>query len=206
MSKCNKGKPCGVTCIDSSKRCRATLPPEVRETFAKVQAGSKRGQGQSLEGSDLDFDKLHNRALTWAKENNLGDPEDVQPGHDETHVLVRDYLGKSAKAIGALIGEPSKGGPTNFEEVLVEAFETLARSPRTDKSEFFPSTADQSFGLSRNLGVLPKDHLYNRDPERAVNVAVKYLYAISRREDFDLFLETVKTARKKALEKYRGSN
>jgi hypothetical protein len=152
-----------------------------------------------LEGSELDFEKLHQRAITWAKENGLGSPEDVQPGHDETHVLVRDYLGKSAKAIGALIGEPSKGGPTNFEEVLVEAFEDINRFPKIDKEEFFRRSANDSFGLSERLGVLPPDHLYRRDPKKAVGIAVRYLNAISKREDFNQFLLTVKTARKNCL-------
>lgn len=170
----------------------------------EVALASRRAGGQSLEGADLDYPQLKERARNWAKDNGLGDPDDVQPGHDETHILVQDYLGKTSKALGKLLGEKSDGGPTNFEEVLVEAFEILARFPKTNKSEYFPETAERSFGLSRNLGVLPSNHLYNRDPQRAVGLSVRYLNAVSKRDDFDQFLLTVKTARKAALEDFRS--
>lgn len=160
---------------------------------------SRRAKGQSLEGSALDYPKLKQRARDWVRENNLGSPDDVQPGHDETHVLVRDYLGKSGKALGALLGESSKGGPTNFEEALVEAFETLSRNPKLDRKNLFPDSVVETFSLSRNLGVLPKEHLFNRNAQRAVDVTVRYLDKISQRSDFDQFLSTVKAARKAAL-------
>lgn len=164
----------------------------------EVASASRRATGQSLEGADLDYPKLKDRARQWAKENGLGDPDDVQPGHDETHILVQDYLGKTSKALGKLLGEKSEGGPTNFEEVLVEAFETLSRIPGIDKKTFFQKTTKESFDLSRSLGVLPKDHMYVREPEKAISACTKYLEAISRRPDFNRFLSTVKTARRKA--------
>jgi hypothetical protein len=165
----------------------------------------RRAKGQSLEGADLDYPKLKQRARDWIRENNLGSPDDVQPGHDETHVLVRDYLGKSGRALGALLGEPSEGGPTNFEEALVEAFETLSRNPKLDRKSLFPDSVVETFSLSRNLGVLPKEHLFNRNAQRAVDVTVRYLDKISQRPDFNLFLQTVKAARKAALKEYRDS-
>lgn len=166
----------------------------------EVAPASRRARGQSLEGSDLDYPKLKDRARQWAKENGLGDPDDVLPGHDETHILVRDYLGKTSQALGALMGERSKGGPTNFEEVLVEAFENLSRKPNQDTAELFPRSIQETFSLSKNLGVLPENHLYNRDPQRATAVSVRYLKAITERPDFNQFLLTVKTARRKARE------
>lgn len=166
----------------------------------EVAPVSRRAKGQSLDGENLDYPKLKQRARQWVKENNLGDPDDVQPGHDEVHILTRDYLGKTSQALGKLLGENSKGGPTNFEEVLVEAFETLSKGRSENTKKFFTETTRESFSLSRNLGVLPKEHLYNRNPERAVDSCVRYLEAISKRPDFDQFLLTVKTARKKARE------
>lgn len=164
----------------------------------EVAPAQRRAKGQSLEGENLDYPKLKQRARAWVKENNLGDPDDVQPGHDEVHILTRDYLGKTSQALGKLLGEDSKGGPTNFEEVLVEAFETLSKKRDRNQKDFFPETIRESFSLSSNLGVLPEDHLYNRNPERAIDSCVRYLEAISKRSDFDQFLLTVKTARKKA--------
>lgn len=166
----------------------------------EVAPVQRRAKGQSLEGENLDYPKLKQRARAWVKENNLGDPDDVQPGHDEVHVLTRDYLGKTSQTLGKLLGEGSKGGPTNFEEVLVEAFETLSKKRGQNTKGFFSETARESFSLSRNLGVLPKEHLYNRNPERAIDSCVRYLDAISKRPDFNQFLLTVKTARKKARE------
>lgn len=166
----------------------------------EVAPALRRARGQSLEGADLDYPKLKDRARRWAKENGLGDPDDVLPGHDETHVLVRDYLGKTSQALGSLMGEKSKGGPTNFEEVLVEAFENLSRNPKADTGKLFPESIRETFSLSKNLGVLPDNHLYNRDPQRATSVSVRYLEEITKRPDFAQFLLTVKTARRKARE------
>lgn len=167
---------------------------------AEVAPKSKRAKGQSLEGENLDYQRIKQRARQWAKENGLGDPDDVLPGHDEVHVLTRDYLGKTSQALGTLMGEKSIGGPTNFEEVLVEAFETLSKNPKADTKSLFPDSIRETFTLSKNLGVLPENHLYNRDPDRATAVAVRYLEAITKRPDFAQFLLTVKTARKKARE------
>jgi hypothetical protein len=161
---------------------------------------SRRAKGQSLEGQDLDYEKLRSRAREWVKENGLGDPEDVLPGHDEVHILTRDYIGKTGKALGSLMGESSSGGPTNIEEVLVEAFESLSRGKKGNNTELFERSIQETFQLSRGLGVLPENHLYNRNRQRAIDVSVRYLTAISRRPDFEQFILTVKTARRKARE------
>jgi hypothetical protein len=202
--KCQKGKPCGNSCIRVNAVCRVGLGAKQSSQLTSLAATltSKRGKGQSLDGENLNFAVLRQRAKDWAISLGL-DPDDITPGHDEVHVLTRDYVGKSGSALGALLGEKSKGGPTNFEEALVEVFELVSRFPGQDPKPFFPDSIMETYQLSKNLGVLPKDHMYNLNMDRALRRTEKYLEALTSRPDFGQFMTTVRTARKLAREEFR---
>jgi hypothetical protein len=210
MRNCQKGKPCGATCITRLKICISEMPQPTQSplttTRDKIQEG-KRGGGQSLEGKDLDVKRLVDRVGKWQDEHGLR--KEFTDGHDETHLLYRDYLGKSSEQIAALMGFKGKG-PSMTEEMFVTSIEELAKLPKEQRSGFLRS--DQflqglyfqlSFAINLfGADILKEEPSFLYRQERVINSTIRILERMIQRPDFDKFAETVMTAKEKAKDYY----
>lgn len=210
---CQKGKPCGSSCIERSKKCKKSLAPGLSKKI-KTVVGTVTGRpniragGQSLQGNNLDYEELDRRTSEWLKSLGL-DPDFAAPGHDETHVLVRDYMGKTSEQIARLLGGKGKG-PSILEEIFVEVIEDLTRKPRDLRYLFFKSSGEKtglvssiegSISVSAAMGFISKEDPIYKNQERTINSIRRLFLKMSEREDFDTFLDTVKLARRMAREK-----
>lgn len=206
-SRCITGISCGLTCISSLKRCLKDLPEGVqpgvswaRDEIQKRKERPKRGGGQSVDRDSIDKEKLRNRISQWRKENGLSDDASMQ--HDATHVLLRDYLGKSSEQIAGLLGGTGKG-PSVVEEIMADVFSNMSRYSRRELKDYIDGTQiyinptlkndiERSIRLSENLGfVKPEDSIsVNRD--RVVRGMERLFKKVSERGDFEDFLYTVR--------------
>lgn len=208
--RCSKGKSCGDTCIDRHKGCPLELGKQVSsgtsELRDKIQSSPKvKDRGQSVDGENINFKELDKRVNKWRKSLGLYSPDDIPPGHDESHVLLRDYMGKSSQQIAKLLGGSGKG-PSVLEEIFVDVVERMARFKSKDKrSEFLSSDKlreeiVRSIGISDALGFVPGSSPLKRSQDRTVNSVIRVMRAMGQREDFDKFMETLRVVRKRAYD------
>lgn len=208
--KCEKGKPCGATCISRLKICISEMPQPAQSPITKTRdkiEGSKRGGGQSLEGKDLDVKRLVDRVKAWQDEHGLR--KEFTGGHDETHILYRDYMGKSSEQIAALMGFKGKG-PSLTEENFVTSLEQLVKLPKDKRAAYLRSDEFLQglyFQLSYAINLFGADILKEEPSflfrqERVINSTIRILERMLQRPDFDKFMETIETAKEKAGDYY----
>ena len=208
--RCSKGKSCGDTCIDRHKGCPLELGGQVSEGTSelrdKIQSSRPaKDRGQSLDGENINFKELDKRVNKWRKSLGLYSPDDIPPGHDESHVLLRDYMGKSSQQIAKLLGGSGKG-PSVLEEIFVDVVERMARFKGKDKrSEFLSSDklreeVIRSIGISDKLGFIPGGSPLKMSQDRAVNSIMRVMRTMGQMEDFDKFMETLRTVRKRGYD------
>lgn len=164
----------------------------------KKGRGEKRGRGQSLEGEALDTERLKDRVREWRRKMNLTDIKlDLyMDHHDATHVLVRDYIGKSSEKIAGLLGLKGKG-PSVLEEMFVDVLDSRLSSTGRQKVRFSAKTEMEvglevykSLEISRGLGFADSDRIH-RNRRRISNNVVRYFKVMSERPDFDQFINTL---------------
>lgn len=208
--RCEKGKSCGETCIDRHKGCPLELGKPVSsgtsELRDKIQERpSRRGKGQSLDGENINFKELDKRVNKWRKALGLYSPDDIPPGHDESHMLLRDYMGKSSQQIAKLLGGKGKG-PSVLEEIFVDVVERMARFKGSDKRSEFLSSEKlreeiiRSIGVSDKLGFVPSSSPLRQNQDRVVNSIIRVMRTMGQRDDFDKFMETLRVVRKRAYD------
>lgn len=207
--RCGKGVPCGEACIERDKYCSLELGPRVSLGTSKLKSAIeepkvKRDRGQSLDGEKVDFKKLDKRVNKWRKSLGLYSPDDVPPGHDESHVLLRDYMGKSSQQIAKLLGGAGKG-PSVLEEIFVDIAERLSLfKDRDGRSNFISSDklreeVARSIGLSNKLGFISENSPLIRSQDRSVNSILRVIKTMSAQSDFDQFMQTLKVVRRRAF-------
>jgi hypothetical protein len=176
---------------------------EVRD---KIQSSPRvRDKGQSLDGENINFKELDKRVNKWRKSLGLYSPDDIPPGHDESHTLLRDYMGKSSEQIAKLLGGSGKG-PSVLEEIFVDVVERMARFKAKEKrSEFLSSDKlreeiMRSIGISDRLGFVPSSSPLKRSQDRAVNSIIRVMRTMAKNEDFDKFIDTIRVVRKRGYD------
>lgn len=179
---------------------------------AKVKEGSreKRGKGQSLEGEALNTERLKERVREWRRKMKLKDVNiDLYiDHHDATHILVRDYLGKSSEKIAGLLRLKGKG-PSVLEEAFVDVLDSRL-SPTGRQKIRFNSKTDLAVGLefyktleiSRSLGFADSDDSDRifRNRGRISKTLTRLFKVMSERPDFDQFIETLYQVREEISE------
>jgi hypothetical protein len=146
------------------------------------------------EATRLNMVALQERTERWRMGLGLDSPIDVPPGHDEAHVLVREFLGRGFQKV-----------PTVLEEIVVECIEEGSRfKTREISRSFFQGKSDtaykrnleeeirRSLKISLSLGVLSEKFL---PPERTnifVGRVLRLFKSLSNRKDFYLLLRDVK--------------
>lgn len=225
--RCRKGKSCSATCISSWKQCLVEMSDSVssslREVKTRVQKRTdsiksklglqvkeetkRRGVGQSLDGKALDNEKLAKRVDEWRKKNSLKKIDDIKnaSGHDETHVLIGDYLGRTTKQLANLIGA-SGTGPSVIEEAFVNTVETLLGKTPKERKQFLQSQEIKSL-LKRHFTFLNQMYpteenkrLLDRS-DRVINSFLRVMNRLEQRRDFNQFMQTVSVAREHTKEK-----
>lgn len=175
---------------------------KVRKDASESKPSGRRGRGQSLDGKAIDIEKLRSRIYDWRRANglyttNIGTSLDR---HDASHVLIKDYLGKSSEQIAKLIGLSGKG-PSVLEEILADTMDNYPSSGRPSKS-WLTNMIYQSIKITAGTDLresgssLESLGALRTNPDRAVSTIVKYFTAMSNRPDFDKFIETLQHARK----------
>lgn len=208
--RCSKGKSCGETCIERGKGCPLELGEQVSSGTSELRDSIQKSRpakdkGQSLDGEKINFKELDKRVNKWRKSLGLYSPDDIPPGHDESHVLTRDYMGKNSQQIAKLLGGSGKG-PSVLEEIFVDVVERMARFKSKDKrSEFLSSDKlreeiIRSIGISDRLGFVPESSPLKRSQDRTVNSIIRVMRTMGQREDFDKFMETVRVVRKRGYD------
>lgn len=187
--KCNTGRSCGATCISRDFICRKGLPTPVSGSLGKVRSNiieverKKRGGGQSLDGENLDKNKLLNRVDKWIKDRNLTPPGEVMDAltayqHDATHLLLKDYLGKSSEQL-ARLSSPLTKGISLTEEAFVTAIEGLL-NPFSGWTSYNRRDKYKPFSYSADREIVSK-FLSSAEFKKAIENAIK-----ADAEDFGL--------------------
>jgi hypothetical protein len=178
---------------------------KVRSDAAERRANGKRGGGQSLDGKSLDVERLRGRIRDWRAENNLK-TDNIATSidrHDASHVLIKDYLGKSSEQIARLVGLSGKG-PSILEEILADVMDSYPSSGKVERSDLLSKikrsikyTVGQDYDIAYEGG---GTHL----SPRTLSTIAKYFMAMSERSDFGKFIETLHHAQDfVASDKYR---
>lgn len=204
--RCLKGKSCSATCISSWKQCLVEMSGTVSSFVGRLRGNlgegtGRRGLGQSLDGENIDTKKLDRRVDAWRKENGLQAVRNLKnvAGHDETHVLVSDYFGRSTRQIAKLMGGLGRG-PSVLEEAFVNVVETLLdKSPKERKafltSDLAKSLLKRHFTTLNSLYPSPENKRLVENSDRVINSFLRVFSKLESRKDFDTFLKTVKVAR-----------
>lgn len=140
MRRCEKGKPCGATCIERRDICRKDSPDSVSNSLGQIRyevervKESRRGRGQSLAGENVDVNSLMKQVDKWVEDHGLRKTGDkFTYAHDSNHILVKDYLGMTGEKLAKYGKSPGKG-PSAIEELVVSAAEFAAEFKRMGSS------------------------------------------------------------------------
>lgn len=147
---------------------------------------------------NADLFSIRDETEQWRKDLGLGSEDDVPPGHDEAHVLVRHFFGRGFER-----------APTVLEEIVVECIEEGSRlKDRGVSRSFFQGERNtaykrnleeeirRSLKISRSLGVLPEGFSSVKQETRILGKVLALFRKVAQKEDFYQLLDDVRVMKR----------